>query len=496
MRQMFRVMDTCLYLLMALLVYYGSAQGILVSGTVTDTDGHALAGAQVTFRAEADSNLVFTGTTGTDGSYEVVLPAYVTVEEERAGQVFPSGFELFQNYPNPFNPSTAIPYTLAKRTEVELTIYNILGQRVRTLVNRIHVAGAYTAKWDGRNDAGLAMAAGMYVVRMKAGQFVQSRKMVMVDGASGGMARTGERLRRPLGKSTETEEAALYTVTIAGEDIIPFTQTGIVISEDVRLDFVVQRKSYNMVLIPAGSFQMGDHFNEGESDELPVHTVYVDAFYMDVCEVTNAQYCVLLNEQGNQAEGGYTWLDIGASACLITTSGGQFVPKSGYGDHPVIKVTWYGARAYAQWAGKRLPTEAEWEKTARGGLVGKRYPWGDEDPAGGKCNYWGYNGPLTSEMSNLSKGRGTLPVRSFEPNGYGLYDMMGNVWEWCSDWYDSGYYSRSPESSPTGPETGDYRVVRGGSWHHDAWYCRVAYRLQIVPWYSSIRSGFRCARTP
>jgi len=99
-----------------------------------------------------------------------------------------------------------------------------------------------------------------------------------------------------------------------------------------------------MVLIPAGSFRMGDPFNEGDSGERPVHTVYVDAFYMDVYEVTNAQYCVFLNEQGNQTEGGYTWLDIGNSDCLITKSGGQFVPKNGYEDHPVIEVTWYGAR--------------------------------------------------------------------------------------------------------------------------------------------------------
>ena len=492
MRQMFRVMATCLALLTVLLVCYGSAQGILVSGTVTDTDGEVVVGAQVTFRAEADSNLVFTGTTGTDGSYEVVLPAYVAVEEEREGQVFPSGFELFQNYPNPFNPTTVIPYRLAERTEVELTIYNILGQRVKTLVQEVQDAGSYAAVWDGRDNQGAGLAAGVYIYRLRCGVFVQARKMVMMDGVVGGSA-----IRipmSPLMRPASPQETSLYTVKISGENILPFVQRHVPISEDVVLDFVVD--VYVMVLIPTGSFQMGDPFNEGSSDERPVHTVYVDAFWMDVCEVTNAQYCIFLNEQGNQTEGGCTWLLLLICDCLITTSAGQFVPKSGYEDHPVIDVTWYGARAYAQWAGKRLPTEAEWEKAARGGLTGRRYPWGNEDPAGGKCNYWSYSGPVTTEMANFYNGRGTLPVGRFEPNGYGLYDMAGNVWEWCSDWYDSGYYSRSSEDNLTGPETGIYRVVRGGSWTDSPDYMRSAKRGHCAPMLCGTSCGFRCVRVP
>jgi formylglycine-generating enzyme required for sulfatase activity len=464
-----------------------------VSGTVTDTEGLAVVGAQVTLREEAWPNRVFGDMTDEEGRYRVVLAeVIVAVEEETEGQSVPRDFTLSPNYPNPFNPSTVIPYHLREAGHVRLVIYNTLGQRIRTLMNGVREAGSHTVQWDGRSDAGVGAGAGVYIVRMEAGGFVQSRKMVMVDGADAGVARTQERFREPLAKSTGSSEETvpLYTVTITREDIF-FSQTGLPVSEDRFLDFVVQR----MALIPAGSFQMGDALNEGQNDEFPVHTVYVDSFYMDVCEVTNAEYCVFLNEQGNQTEGGVAWLDIGSSGCLITKSADQFVPKNGYEDHPVVAVTWYGARAYAQWTGKRLPTEAEWEKAARGGLVGKRYPWGDEDPAGGKCNYAEYSGPLTSEMSNLLSGRGTLPVGSFEPNGYGLYDMAGNVSEWCSDWGDSGYYSNSPEKNPIGPETGGFRILRGGKFCSPPNSLRCADRWGKNPAYSfGAYYGFRCVR--
>jgi hypothetical protein len=287
----------------------------------------------VTFTAEADSNLVFSGITDGDGGYEVVLTE-TAVEEEAGEETAPSDFALFQNYPNPFNPSTVIPYRLRETVHVRLVIYNMLGQRIRTLVDWVEVAGVHTVQWDGYNDGGLGVAAGVYVVRMEAGRFVQSRKMVMVDGASGGMARTGKRLQRPLAKNIETEEAALYTVTITGEDIISFTQTGIAISEDMRLDFVVQRKPYSMVLIPAGSFQMGDAFNEGDNSELPAHTVYVDAFYIDKYDVTNAQYKNFCNATGHAypPTSGSTWYD--------------HVPAdyfTDYPNYPVACVNWYDA---------------------------------------------------------------------------------------------------------------------------------------------------------
>jgi len=210
-----------------------------------------------------------------------------------------------------------------------------------------------------------------------------------------------------------------------------------------------------MVLIPAGPFLMGDTFNEGSAGELPVHEVYLDDFYMDAYEVTNAQYA-------------------------------EFDPThtypTGKGDHPVTSVSWFDAADYAQWAGKRLPTEAEWEKAARGGVVGKRYPWGDSVSAA-DANYYNNIGDTT-------------PVGDYPPNGYGLYDAAGNVVEWCADWYDKYYYKDSPLYNPQGPDSGapDYeRVLRGGGWGYVAGAMRVASRYKYGPALMYFNIGFRCA---
>ena len=220
-----------------------------------------------------------------------------------------------------------------------------------------------------------------------------------------------------------------------------------------------QQSQYKMVLIPAGEFQMGDHFNEGHGNELPVHTVYLDAFYMDIYEVTNAQYGKFMNATGH-------------SAPRYWNNSSDNAPEQ-----PVVGVSWHDAVAYAEWAGKRLPTEAEWEKAARGGLIGKRYPWGDEAPDAGGVYRACY---------------GNDPVGSFAGNGYGLYDMAGSVYEWCADWYDGNYYSDSPNDNPLGPGSGTYRVLRGGSWYIYTNTLRVAYRPYGDPAYTLSSYGFRC----
>jgi len=186
-----------------------------------------------------------------------------------------------------------------------------------------------------------------------------------------------------------------------------------------------------MALIPSGFFEMGDSKNEpGDwmKRSRPVHRVELDAFYMDVREVTVGQFREFVNQSGYSYN---KWND---------------VAKYSLGDeYPIVEMSWNDATAYAKWAGKRLPTEAEWEYAARGGLVGKRYSWGDEKPDGSQCNFADKNTNYNWSDKTVDDGyKYTAPVGSFIVNGYGLYDMAGNVWEWCQDWYSSDYYSNSP----------------------------------------------------
>lgn len=217
--------------------------------------------------------------------------------------------------------------------------------------------------------------------------------------------------------------------------------TGYYCSAGNCLEASVQKAS-----IPAGCFNMGDAFNEGGSEERPVHNVCVSAFEMSVYETTNAEYkaCV---DAGSCMAPGYSF-------SMTRTS---YYGNSTYDNYPVIYVNWSQAKAYCEWIGGRLPTEAEWEYAARGGLSGKRYPWGEDAPV---CTLGATNGA----QYGLCSPNDTIEVGSFADNGYGLYDMAGNVWEWVNDWYDSGYYSVSPANDSTGPSSGTYRGLRGGSW--------------------------------
>lgn len=248
--------------------------------------------------------------------------------------------------------------------------------------------------------------------------------------------------------------------------------------------------SGEMVFVPAGEFQMGcDSTNPSENCntwEQPLHTVYLDAYYIDKYEVTNAQYAEFLNAEGNQEEGGDTWLDADDPDVRIHESGVWQV-DAGYEDHPVIKVTWYGARAYCQWQGKRLPTEAEWEKAARGSSDTRVYPWGNDDPDCSRLNYYDSSaGPCVGDTSQV----GSYPTGA---SPYGAMNMAGNVWEWVNDWYQSDYYDVSPYSNPPGPASGSYKVLRGGGWLIGWTYVRVAYRNVTSPSLSFDDFGFRCA---
>jgi sulfatase modifying factor 1 len=294
------------------------------------------------------------------------------------------------------------------------------------------------------------------------------------------------------------------TITLTdGNNIIKVSVDGVIaqvnitkIKQTVGGNEIIGNDGAPMVLIPAGDFQMGDSFNEGNSDERPVHTVYLDAFYIDKYEVTNAQYRKFVQATGHKEPEGYIYVN--SSWAL----GKPWQDKNYNGDNqPVMCVSWDDAKAYADWAGERLPTEAEWEYAARGGLSGKRYVWGNEwpppknaenfaDETFGKvfAGWWTIDGYDDGYAY-------TAPVGKFTPNGYGLYDMAGNVWEWCADWYGSNYYASSPKSNPTGPSSGLYRVLRGGSWdfRDNGLDLRTAARGYNVPSGAGGGLGFRCS---
>lgn len=260
-----------------------------------------------------------------------------------------------------------------------------------------------------------------------------------------------------------------------------------------------------MVLITGGTFSMGT--STGHPYEGPAHDVSVRSFWMDAREVTVKDFARFVKATGHKTEAErYGWsgvFDVG-SAEWTKIDGADWRhpegPKSTAAeDEPVTQVSWNDAAEYAAWAGKRLPTEAEWEFAARGGLQGRAYAWGDRLMPRGRheANTWQGDFPRrnTGEDGYLRR----APVARFAPNGYGVYDMAGNVWEWCVDWFDGGYYSRSPRVDPRGPATGGERVIRGGSWMCSENYCtgyRVAARSHATPDSGLNNLGFRCARDP
>ena len=226
-----------------------------------------------------------------------------------------------------------------------------------------------------------------------------------------------------------------------------------------------------MVLISTGSFEMGDSKDKLDIEmkpSWPVHKVELDAFYIDINEVTVGQFKQFVNQSGYDYN---RWDDV--------------AKHSPTDEHPMVMVNWNDVTAYVKWAGKRLSTEAEWEYAARGGLGGNRYPWGDDV---GDIRVYAN----CTDKVGRDEWEFCAPVGSFKPNGYGLYDMAGNVEEWCSDWYDEKYYKRSPVKNPQGPGTGEKRVLRGGAWNDDARYLRVASRSSFIPDSRLNFLGFRC----
>ena len=256
----------------------------------------------------------------------------------------------------------------------------------------------------------------------------------------------------------------------------------------------------SMMLIPAGEFRMGSDDFDMPDDEKPAHTVYVDAFYMDKYPVTNAQYKEFLDEnpQWRKPPKWYEQDRKHIEAIDKKYHDGDYLKhwtgnnySQADADHPVTWISWYAAMAYAQWVGKRLPTEAEWEKAARGGLTGLKYPWGNSIDFS-KANY-------DLEVSK------TTSVGTYPANRFGLCDMVGNVREWCLDRWDKSFYKRSPRNNPisdgniidmmdnfTSIKTS--RVLRGGSYVSTSKNARVAYRSGDTPFFTCLNIGFRCVK--
>jgi iron(II)-dependent oxidoreductase len=221
-----------------------------------------------------------------------------------------------------------------------------------------------------------------------------------------------------------------------------------------------------MVLIPQGVFNMGKN-SSNPSDWAPEHKVSIDSFYLDMYEVTNQQYYDFCKST-NQALPEFWGIK-------------QFKSGLDFPDFPVVGVNYFDADKYAKWAGKRLPTEAEWEFASRGGLIDQNFPFGDVIDSL-KANYG-------------NKKRGVLKTGSYPPNNYGLYDMAGNVWEWVSDNYGHDYYSFSPSENPKGPENGRFKVIRGGSFHSGGMCNQNYYRNGLSPSWVDFAVGFRCAKS-
>lgn len=259
-----------------------------------------------------------------------------------------------------------------------------------------------------------------------------------------------------------------------------------------------------------------------EDGEGPAREVRVRPFYIDACAVTNARFARFVRATGYRTEAeAFGWSFVFHSfvppevACGVTqivsdtpwwwpVEGACWHRPEGPGssiqarmDHPAVHISWNDAAAYCDWADKRLPTEAEWEFAARGGLTGKTYPWGDDLTPGGRhlCNIW--QGVFPDHNTREDGYVGTAPARSFPPNGHGLYNVSGNVWEWCADWFSPTYHVDASRDNPVGPPAGEAKVMRGGSYLcHDS-YCnryRVAARSANTPDSSTGNLGFRCAR--
>jgi formylglycine-generating enzyme len=355
----------------------------------------------------------------------------------------------------------------------------------------------------------------------------------------------------PLTKSDQAIASVHPKKAICCESNIPKRFASLTVTKTASLDYTEAKGNTHagMVWVKPGTFMMGGDNKQAAADEYPKHKVSVNGFWMDATEVTNAQFAVFVNatKYVTTAERKPDWNELKkqvppgtpkpddsvlVAASLVFDPPNHEVQLNDYGqwwawkkgaswkhphgpgsnskgkeNYPVVHISWFDAAAYCKWAGKRLPTEAEWEWAARGGLQNKIYPWGDEPVDAGKVKANTWQGHFPDRNTLRDKFYGLAPVRSFAPNGYGLYDIAGNAWEWCADYYHSDYYKTVANGTvnPKGPANSydpdepfaKKRVIRGGSFLCNDSYCsgyRVARRMKSTEDSGMEHVGFRCIR--
>jgi formylglycine-generating enzyme required for sulfatase activity len=400
----------------------------------------------------------------------------------------PGNLALAPSYPNPFSETTTIRILNNSQQRVRLDVYNILGQRVAELMDDNLRPGAFDLTWNGVNRNGTPLAQGMYFLCLNAGGHAMTQKMVVLGTGSGLTAMSlrgsnpgsGE-LFEPLrgtgsrGRANTLDDFSLrLEFWHAGYDSVV---TSFTLPDGQDSVLVTYLRHHNlppagMVLVPAGPYSMGATY---QTEAQPIHTVTVPAFYMDIYEVTNAQYKAFCDTTARAYPPDPEFPGMP-----------NYLTDSAYANYPVVNVYWQDARDYAAWAGKRLPTEAEWERAAKGNTDNRRWPWGDDWTASyaniyeNPADSFTYTSPVGNYVNGISPA--------------GCYDMAGNVWEWCEDDGHDNYNDAPTDGSAwINTPRGDYRIGRGGSWSGSNTSTRCAQRDYNVPTIHHSAIGFRCA---